>query len=238
MPMSLLAPFTKKSKLNTTINLTEQARKSDGNTQEGLFKAAYQGYAEILQDDALRAETLYHWGFALFHQANTKTGEVAANLYQDAIEKFSFCMLINPNYLAAAINSGVAYMDLARLNKANADDRLYLLAKKQFEKANIIQAGTAAYNLACIYAMQGNTEACLAHLEDARLKVTLPVISDILNDPDMNTVKNQVWFTAFIASLNQDIKDAEAKREAEVEAKIIAAELKKLKKTTKDDLFY
>jgi len=236
--MSLLAPFTKKSKLNATIKQTEQARNSDGNTQEGLFKAAYLGYAEILQDDALRAETLYHWGFALFHQANTKTGAAAAELYQDAIEKFAFCMLINPNYLAAAINSGVAYMDLARLNQAKADDRLYLLAKNQFEKANAIQAGTAAYNLACIYAMQGNTDACLAELEDARIKVTLPIINDILNDPDMSTVKNQTWFNVFIESLNKDILDAKTKAEAEVEAKIIAAEQKKLKKTTKDDLFY
>jgi len=69
-------------------------------------------------------------GFALFHQASTKSVEEASTLYQDAIEKFTFCMLINPSYLAAAINSGVAYMDLARLNQAKPEDSLYLLAKK------------------------------------------------------------------------------------------------------------
>ena len=236
--MSLLAPFTKKSKLNATIKQTEAARKSDGNTQAGLFKAAYQAYAEIIQDDALRAETLYHWGFALFHQASTQSGEAAASLYQDAIEKFAFCMLINPNYLAAAVNSGVAYMDLARLNQAKADDPLYLFAKKQFEIANSIQAGTASYNLACIYGLQGSIDECLAALENARIKVTLPAISDILNDPDMSTVKNQAWFTAFIDSLNQDIVDAKTKAEADVEAKIIADEQKKLKKVSKDDNYY
>ena len=236
--MSLLSTFTKKSKLSTTIKQTEEARKSDGNTRDGLFKAAYQGYAEILQDDALRAETLYHWGFALFNQASTKSAEEAAGLYQDAIEKFSFCMLINPNYLAAAVNSGVAYMDLARLNKAKSDDQLYQLAKKQFEKANVIQAGTASYNLACIYALQGNTDACLAALENARTKVTLPAIKDISNDPDMSSAKDQAWFTAFIASLNQDIIDAKVKAEGEAEAKILAEEQKKLKKVTKDSNYY
>jgi len=127
---------------------------------------------------------------------------------------------------------------LARLNQAKADDQLYLFAKKQFEKANTIQAGTASYNLACIYGLQGKVDECLAALENARIKVTLPAINDILNDPDMSTVKNQAWFTAFIDSLNQDIVDAKTKAEAEVEAKIIADEQKKLKKVSKDDNYY
>ncbi len=236
--MSLLTPFTKKSKLNATIKQTAEARISEGTTRDGLFKAAYQSYAEILQEDALRAETLYQWGFALFHQASTKSAEEAASLYQNAIEKFSFCMLINPDYLAAAINSGVAYMDLARLNQAKAEDHLYLLAKKQFETANLIQAGTASYNLACIYGLQGNTEACLDALENARTKVTLPAIDDILNDPDMSTIKNQAWFTAFIESLRQDIIDANTRAEAEAEEKILAEKQKKLKKVSKDDNYY
>jgi len=236
--MSLLSPFTKKSKLSATIKQTEVARKSDGNTRDGLFKAAYQSYAEILQDDALRADALYHWGFALFNQASTKPPEVAAGLFQDAIEKFSFCMLINPNYLAAAINSGVAYMDLARLNHAKADDHLYLLAKNQFEKANLIQAGTASYNLGCIYGLQGNMDKCLEELEIARIKVTLPTINDILNDPDMSAVKYQAWFKTFIESLKNDIIEAKEKAEAEVEAKILANEQKKIKKVSKDAHYY
>jgi hypothetical protein len=129
-------------------------------------------------------------------------------------------------------------MDLARLNQAKPEDSLYLSAKKQFEKANAIQAGTASYNLACIYALQGNTEASLVALENARTKVTLPAINDILNDPDMKSAKDQAWFTAFIASLNQDIIDAKTKAEGEAEAKILANEQKKLKKVTKDSNYY
>ena len=70
--MSLLASFTKKSKLNTSIKQTAQARKSEGNTADGLFNKAYEGYADVLLDDPIRAEALYNWGFALFHQAKTK----------------------------------------------------------------------------------------------------------------------------------------------------------------------
>jgi tetratricopeptide (TPR) repeat protein len=202
--MSLIASFTKKSKLNATIEQTEKARKSEGNTADALFKAAYQGYAEVLLDDPLRADALYNWGFALLHQAKSKAGDEAARIYQEAIDKFAFCMLINPNYLGAAINGGVAYMDLARLKKAKPDDELYEKAKKQFEKANAIQAGTASYNLACICGLRGEGESCLKALENARDKVTLPETSEILNDPDLDSVKEQAWFIEFMESLHKN----------------------------------
>lgn len=215
--MSLIASFTKKSKLNATIKQTTQARKSEGSTADGLFKAAYQGYAEVLHDDPLRADALYNWGFALLHQAKTKTGDEAARIYQDAIDKFAFCMLINPDYLGSAINGGVAYMDLARLKKAKPGDKLYEMAKKQFEKANVIQAGTASYNLACIYGLRGDKDACLKALENARAKATLPEVVDILDDPDLASVKDQDWFLEFMETLNK-------KNEADPENKEAVAE--------------
>jgi tetratricopeptide (TPR) repeat protein len=214
--MSLLASLTKKSKLNAIIKQTAQARKSEGSTADGLYKAAYQGYAEVLHDDPLRAEALYNWGFALLHQAKTKTGDEAVKIYQDAIDKFAFCMLINPDYLGAAINGGVAYMDLARLKKVKPDDNLYELAEKQFEKANSIQAGTASYNLACIYSLRGNENACLKALENARDKVTLPEAGEIFNDPDLARIKEQEWFKEFMETLKKKAEN-DNEKEAVVE---------------------
>jgi tetratricopeptide (TPR) repeat protein len=215
--MSLLASFTKKSKLNATIEQTAKARNSEGTTANGLYKAAYQGYADVLQGDPLRADTLYNWGFALLHQAKTKAGDEAAKIYQDAIDRFAFCLLINPHYLGSAINGGVAYMDLARIKKVKPDNELYELARKQFEKANAIQAGTASYNLACIYGLRGNKEACLKALETARDKVTLPEAVDILNDPDLASVKEQDWFVAFMETLNNKTEEAAENKEAVVD---------------------
>jgi hypothetical protein len=224
--MSLIASITKKSKLKATIEQTAQARKSEGSTADGLFKAAYKGYAEVLQDDPLRAEALYNWGFALLHQGKTKTGDEAARIYQDAIDKFAFCMLINPDYLGAAINGGVAYMDLSRLKKVKPDHELYELAKKQFEKANAIQSGTASYNLACIYGLRGDKDACLKALENARDKVTLPEASDILNDPDLAGVKEQDWFVEFMETLNKkmEAENKEAVVEKALEKKWVLVE--------------
>jgi hypothetical protein len=210
--MSFLTSFTKRSKLNSTIAQTVQARKCSGSVADQLFNRSYQGYADVLLDDSLRADALYNWGFALLHQAKTKTGNEAAQLYRDAIAKFSFCMLINPHYLGAAINGGVAYMDLARLNGVNPDDELYEMAKKQFETANVIQMGTASYNLACIYSLRGDQYACLKALENSRDRGSLPETGEILNDPDLTSAKEQEWFVDFIASL-EDKKTEETSPE-------------------------
>ena len=198
--MSLFASFTKKSKLDATVKQAAQARKSEGVKADQLFKGTYQGYAEVLQDDPLRAEALYHWGFTLLHHAKTKSGDEAIKLYEDCIAKFAFCMLIDPNYMGAAIDGGVAYMDLARLKGVDSSDALYEMAKAHFEKANSIQAGTASYNLACIYGLRGDGDACLKALQNSKDKGSLPDAQDILNDPDLDAVKNQDWFVAFMES--------------------------------------
>ena len=146
--MSLLASFTKKSRLSAAIKQTAEARKSEGSKADQLFSKAYQDFAAAVSDHPMLAEALYNWGFALLHQAKTKSESEAMNLYQDAIVKFSFCLTIDPNYLGAAIDGGVACMDLARVGTVRPEDDLYVMAASYFEKANAIQAGSASYNLA------------------------------------------------------------------------------------------
>lgn len=203
--MQILSIFQKRSKLDATIRQTAQARKSEGSVADSLFKGAYQGFAEVMLDDSLRADTLYHWGFALLHQAKTKSDMEAEKLYLDAIKKFEFCMLINPSYLGAAINGGVAYMDLARLKQVAPADELYELALTQFETANAIHKGTASYNLACIYALRNEQEACLNALEFSRDHGSLPDTDEILHDPDMTNVLEQDWFINFIDNLPKKV---------------------------------
>jgi len=62
-------------------------------------------------------------------------------------------------------------------------------------------------------------------LENARDKVTLPEASDILNDPDLVSVKEQDWFVEFMETLNK-------KTEADPENKEAVAERIPAKKWT------
>lgn len=199
--MSILDSFTKKKSLAAGISQTAKARSAEGKIADSMYKAAYREYAEVLVGDALRADALYHWGFALLHHAKTKTDIEAFKLFEEAAAKFTFCLLLNPSYLGAAINGGVAYMDLARLIAVESDDDLYEQAKTFFEKANEIQAGSASYNLACIYALRNEEEACLKTLENARNKGSIPDVEEIMNDPDLDNVKEQPWFVEFMDTL-------------------------------------
>jgi tetratricopeptide (TPR) repeat protein len=201
--MSFFESISKKAKLNAAIKQTAEARNIGGHAADQLFKKVYQDYAEVVANEPLIAEALYNWGLALLHQARAKSGELAANIYQDAIAKFSFCLTIEQAYLAAALDGGFAYMELARIKRVKPDDSLYEMAKSYFEKANSIQAGAASYNLACIYALRNEKEACHNALEVSKNKGYLPIAADILADPDLESIRNHDWFVDFMESLNK-----------------------------------
>lgn len=199
--MSLLSSFKKRSTLDAAIKQVAQARKSEPGKAEQLFKSAYQGFASVIEGNLMFSEALYHWGFGLLHEARAKQGIEAAEIYEDAISKFSFCLLTNPQYLGAAIDGGVAFMELARISPAESRAGLYGLAEDFFEKAGRIQKGSAAYNLACIYALRSEEQACQKALEKAKEFGSLPDVDNILNDVDMENVKQSQWFNEFIEAL-------------------------------------
>lgn len=210
--MSLLSSFKKRSTLDAAIKQVAQARKSEAGKAEQLYKGAYQGFASVIADHLIVSEALYHWGFALLHEARTQQGQQAIEIYEDAISKFSFCLLTAPHYLGAAIDGGVAFMELARISSEAAKSELYHLAEEFFEKACGIQKGSAAYNLACIYALRGDDDACLAALQTAKEYGSLPDEQNILQDEDMASVIDAQWFKDFmeqarIKSAPEKIKD-------------------------------
>ncbi len=195
--MALLGAYSKKSILKAAVKQTVKARTNEGAKADQLFISAYEGFADVVKDDLVRGEALYNWGFALLHQAKTKDDE-AIKLYLDAISKFTFCLLVQPNHLGAAIDGGVAYMDLARTMNVDANEELYDLAEEFFLNAERIQRGSAAYNLACICGLRRQEEACLGALELSKEYGSLPNAEDIVNDTDLAQVKNTPWFVEFM----------------------------------------
>lgn len=199
--MSLLSSIKKRSTLDAAIKQVAKARKSEAALAEQLYKGAYQGFASVIADHLIISEALYHWGFALLHEARSHQGRQAIDIYEDAISKFSFCLLTAPNYLGAAIDGGVAFMELARISSESAKPELYHLAEEFFEKACGIQKGSAAYNLACVYALRGEDDACLAALQTAKEYGSLPDEQNILHDEDMAGAVKTEWFKGFLEEL-------------------------------------
>ncbi len=201
--MALFDAYKKKSTLNAAIKQITKARAEKGTKSDQLFASAYQGFADVIKGDLMTGEALFNWGFALLHQAKEKNEEEGVKLYLDAISKFTFCLLVAPEHLGAAIDGGVAYMDLARIMQVDANDELYDLAGEFFENAERIQRGSAAYNLACIYGLRGQEDACLEALELSKECGSLPTVDDIINDKDLVTVNNALWFVAFVEKIKE-----------------------------------
>jgi len=188
----------KQSILNAAIKQTKNARTNEGAKADQLFISAYEGFADVVKGDLVTGEALFNWGFALLHQAKSHKEEEGVKLYLDAISKFTFCLLVKPDHLGAAIDGGVAYMDLARILNVKGNDELYDLAGEFFKNAERIQRGSAAYNLACIFALRGQKDACLEALELSKDSGSLPEIEDIMSDTDMKKVIKMPWFTDFM----------------------------------------
>lgn len=232
--MSILGSIKKRSTLDAAIKHVAQARKSDAGKAEQLYKSAYQGFASVIADNLMFSEALYNWGFALLHEARSKPKDEAIEIYEDAISKFSFCLLTSSNYLGAAIDGGVAFMELARISPDDGKSSLYGLAEDFFEKACRIQKGSAAYNLACINALRGDEEACQQYLQQAKEFGSLPDEANIMNDEDMDNVKQSAWFKEFIEALKAQ---PEPVREKLVDVEITGEPSFKLKKTEDFDYY-
>jgi hypothetical protein len=115
---------------------------------------------------------------------------------------------------------------LARLKEVDFQDELYEAASVHFKKANVIQAGSASYNLACIYGLRDDGEACLAALKESHSKGSLPAVDDIVSDPDLAKVIEQTWFVAFLASLNESSETvAPENTELAVDSKLAESEV-------------
>lgn len=228
--MSVLGYLLSGKSLKTAIKLTESARKESGEKADKLFQEAYQNYASISESYSKYPDALYNWGFALLHQAQTKSAENADKIFDEAINKFSFCSTVAPNHLGAAMDGGVALLGQAKARSVSLDHELYIKAKELFDKAEKIQEGSASYNLACMYALQSDGDACLEALESARDHGLIPSEAEIINDDDLENVKLLPWFDDFIKSLEEE-------EEEEKQQEVITEEVKDESpdETKKDD---
>ena len=213
--MSLFSSFNKRSVLDTAIKQVSKARKADAGAAVDLYQTAYQGFSKAIADNLIVSEALYNWGFALLNQAKIQEKAQAIETLEDAVAKFSFCLLTSPNYLAAAIDGGVTFMELARLNGPDSTEYLHKMAHQYFENACRIQKGSAAYNLACLHAMDGEHDACLQALKQAYENGCLPDEAVILADVDMAAVISLPWFTEFLESTKKQPEVAPEEAEAE-----------------------
>ncbi len=219
--MGLFGSIVGKSRVKAAKKIVQKAQnKKDAAEAEKLLSEAMAIYGTVESDSSAFKDALYNWGMTLLYSARIKGGDEAKGLYQEAGKKFSYCLVAKEDYLAAALDWGVALMELAALQNDEEKEASYVLAKEKLNLADSIQKGVASYNFACIHAVHGDFEACKEALELAFDYKNLPDEEDILNDADMQIAKTQPWFDEFIAFINApESEETKAEQKSEEDAK-------------------
>lgn len=135
-------------------------------------------------------EALNNWGNALSGLAKIKEGEEAEALFKQSFEKFEQLLKIKPDYHTALNNWGAALSGLARTKGGEEAEALFEQSSENLMKAEKIKGGTAAYNLACLYALLGEIAESLMWLKKSlKLRLT-PSRKCILADSDLDNIKD------------------------------------------------
>ena len=233
--MGLFGSIGSKSKVKAANKKVQAALGEDDAAQaETLLSEAMSIYELIASDSSAFKDALYNWGMALLYTARLKQADEAKGLYEEAGKKFSYCLVAKADYLAAALDWGVALMELAALQDETEKEASYVLAKEKLTLADSIQTGVASYNFACLHAVHGDFDACKEALELARDYKNLPDEDDILNDADMQVAKTQAWFDDFIVSINAPEPEENAEQDQEDEGDPDEPEYSKVKLSTND----
>ncbi len=165
---------------------------------ETLFEKTFEKIEIALKVDPNNIDILSNYGNALLDLAKIKQNET---LFEKAFEQYEKALNIKHDHVNNLNNYGTALLDLAKINQ---DETLFEKALKQYEKALNFNPNFT-YNIACWYALNQKFEKCKEYLIHAEINNTLLSndynLSHILDDEDLNNVRNEPWFIELLERL-------------------------------------
>jgi len=142
---------------------------------------------------------LCNWAAALGVFAAERSGEEALELYGQADEKFRESEKLKPASRALRKNWSSLLLREARERGGSAE--LWERAGQQAEKANAIDPGSGAYNLACIGVEVGDREAVERWLVLSAEYGQIAPLSHILRDVEFESIRLEPWFRRLLDSI-------------------------------------
>ncbi len=166
---------------NWGIDLGDLAKTKDGQEADELYHQAFEKYQKAIEIKPDMHEAYNNWGTNLGYLAKTKEGKEADELYHQAFEKYQKAIEIKPDMHEAYNNWGTILGYLAETKEGQEADELYHQAFEKYQKA--VELGGHCYNLACGYALRGNTNDALFYLDLSLTKKEISV-NFVENDDD------------------------------------------------------
>ena len=183
--------------------LSAQARTKNGDAADALFAQAGEKYVAALSIKPDHPDSLTSWGLALMAQAETKHGDAADALFALAGEKYAAALASRPDSSATLNNWGVTICAQARRKDGTHRQMLMDEAQAKFELAEKEAKGSAAYNLACLHALQGDTSLAVEWLRKSKdCGRDFPGCAHILEDGDFALVRDTAEFQRALAEID------------------------------------
>ncbi|BAW79961.1 hypothetical conserved protein [Candidatus Nitrosoglobus terrae] len=182
---------------------------------DDLFRAAYKKFSSAASFDADNAEVLHYWGSVLYEQSQYKEGKEVKELCQGACEKFGAALKLDPNNAEIMNDWGAALISRARNRPDKHAVPFYREAWEKINAAEALKPGVGAYNLACIYSLQGDLRQSKMYIEQARAADNLPPVAYLKMDRDLDNIRDEEWFKHIIQSLIKEEEIQSQVREAE-----------------------
>jgi MinD-like ATPase involved in chromosome partitioning or flagellar assembly/Tfp pilus assembly protein PilF len=194
-----IKPDTHEGLSNWGNALIEQAKQKSGLEADQLFLLAIEKFEAALKIQPKNHKVLNNLGLTLADQARKQNGTAADRLFVQAGEKLAAALKINPDAHESLSNWGYTYLEQAKKKSGPEAARLYELGREKLLKSESIVPGSGAYNLVCLYALQGRDDECLHWLKLVRNQGNLDDIQKLLADSDLDSIRRKDWFRSFVA---------------------------------------
>lgn len=188
---------------------SEKMQAEEVDQAEALFNQACKRYKKAVEIKKDYHEAYYNWGLVLAGQAMAKVLRrqlIEADLiFDEAYKKYDKATDIKLDYCQAYYNWGTALYSQAHLRiqlERQADAGLLLQkARTQFLTVEKLQAGAAAYNLACLETLVAKDgEKCRYWLEKAEQSGNLPTRQQAMKEPALAAFRDEDWFQELVWS--------------------------------------
>jgi tetratricopeptide (TPR) repeat protein len=183
---------------NWGVALWDRAKLTSGTEAEALLREAEEKFARAIAVKPDMREALYNWGIALWDRAKLTSGTDAEALLRGAEEKYAQAVAVKPDDFIALGYWGNALLARAKLTNGTEAEALLREAEEKYARAETISAGTEAYNLACVRALQGDEEGARQWLEASADAGSLPGPEHLGRDSDLDSLRNSTWFQEFL----------------------------------------
>ncbi len=188
--------------VNSGIRIRKKASSLMGSEATQLFQETYWKYAEAVRIKPDMHEAYFNWGNALVHEAKLLMDEAAFNKYGEASMKYAEAVRIKPDDHEALGNWAISLIWEA--SSLQGEERSKKLTEVK-EKALLAQihGGKEVFGLACVHALLGESDDALNVLEACLADGTLPSLTHLETDSDLDSLRDKPRFQALLEKLKE-----------------------------------